>query len=130
MDFELTIPKIFNNPSSREYINDCCIGGDEILNQLQNDIASEMNIDKNSIEIYQEDWGWALEFMKDKVTYLLAVSNASESESDESFFTAYTEATRKEKKIFFNKMVDADVELIKFSEIVSRLMKKNGFKVN
>ncbi len=130
MNFELTISKVFDNSSSREYINDCCIGGDEILNQIKNDIASEMNIDKNSIGIYQEDWGWALEFLKDKVTYLLAVSNASESEADESFFTAYTEATRKEKKMFFNKTINADVELIKFSEIVSRLLKKNGSEVN
>ena len=130
MHFELTILKVFDNSSSKEYINDCCIGGDEILDQLKDDIASEMNIDKNSIEIYQEDWGWALEFLKDKVTYLLAVSNANESEADKSFFTAYTEATRKEKKIFFNKTVDADVESIEFSEIVSRLMKKNGFEIN
>ena len=130
MDFELTIPKVFENSSSREYINDCCIGGDEILNQIKDDIASEMNIDKNLIEIYQEDWGWALEFLKDKVTYLLAVSNTNESKAGKSFFTAYTEANRKEKKIFFNKTVDADVELNRFSEIVSRLMKKNRFEVN
>jgi hypothetical protein len=129
MDFELTIPKVFDN-SSREYINDCCIGGHEILDQIKDDIALEMNIDKNSIEIYQEDWGWALEFLKDKVTYLLAVGNTNESKDGKSFFTAYTEATRKEKKILFNKTVKAEVELIKFSESVSRLMKKNGFEVN
>jgi hypothetical protein len=130
MDFELTIPKVFEDFPSKKYINDCCIGGDEILNPLKDDIALEMNIDKSSIEIYQEDWGWALEFSKDKVTYFFAVSNASELEAVESLFTAYTQARRKEKKMFFNKTVDADVELKNFSEIVSRLSKKNGFEVN
>jgi hypothetical protein len=129
MNFELTVSKVFD-ASSREYINDCCVGGDEILSEIKDDIALEINIDKNSLEIYQEDWGWALEFLKDKVTYLLAVSNTSESKAGKSFFTAYTEANRKEKKLFFSKTIEAENELSDFSELVLRLAKKNGFEVN
>jgi len=101
MDFELKILKVFENYPSKEYINDCCIGGDEILNQLKFEIALEMNIDENLVVIYQEDWGWALELSKDKITYLLAVTNSTELEINESLFTAYSQATRKEKKLFF-----------------------------
>lgn len=130
MYFELTTSKVFKNYSSKEYINDCCIGCDEILNQLKVEIASEMSIDKNSIEIYQEDWGWALEFLKNEITYLLAISNASELEDSESLFTIYTEAIRKEKKMFFNKKVTANIELNKFFKLVLNIAKRNGFKVN
>jgi hypothetical protein len=129
-DFEFTTAKVFQNSPSKKYINDCCVGGDEILNQIKNDIALEMNVDEDSIEIYQEDWGWALEFLKDNIAYLLAVNNASEFESSEALFTAFTQATRKEKGIFFNKNTAAEIELKNFSAVVQSAAKKNGFKVN
>jgi hypothetical protein len=128
MDFEWIVPRIFKDVREKKYINPCCIGGDEILNELKPEVAARMKTDENSITIYQEDWGWALEFSKDKVDYLLAVSNASEAESDETIFSAYAEATRKEKGFFFDKKIEAKDELENFSRIISNSAEKNGFK--
>ncbi len=127
MDFEWTVPNKFQDVAARNYINDCCIGGDEILKLFKSDLASEMKIDAEKIDIYQEDWGWALEFTKNEVSYFLAVSNCGEEENDKTIFNAYTEATKKEKVYFFSKTVDAKVELDDFSKLVAISAEKNGF---
>lgn len=119
MDFGWTVQKKFQDAGKRNYINECCIGGDEILELFKFDLASEMKIDAEKIDIYQEDWGWALEFTKNEVSYFLAVSNCGEEENDKTLFNAYTEATKKEKIIFFSKTVDAEVELDEFSKFVA-----------
>ena len=103
MDFEWIVPRMFKDVREKKYINPCCVGCDEILNELKPHIAAQMKTDENSITIYQEDWGWALEFSKDEVDYLLAVNNSSEAEIVETHFSAYTEATRKEKGFVFDK---------------------------
>lgn len=128
MDFEWTVPKIFADISEREYINPCCIGGDEVLNQLKPEIASQMNIDKSRIEIYQEDWGWALEFSKNDVFYFLGVNNNYES-GDQTDFAVNIEATRKVKKFLFTKSVEATEELNEFATIVSKIARKNNFEI-
>ena len=128
MDFEWLVPRMFKNIRERKYINLCCVGCDVILNELKPEIAEQMNLDENPITIYQEDWGWALEFSKNGIDYLLAVSNSSEAESDETLFSAYTEATRKEKGLFLDKRVDTQDELESFSRIVSKSAEKIGFK--
>ena len=114
--------------SEKKYINPCCVGGDEILNQLKLEIAAQMKTDENSITVYQEDWGWAMEFSNEGVNYLLAVNNSSETESDETHFSAYTQATRREKGLFIDKWIDAEDELANFSQIVSKLAENNGFR--
>lgn len=126
MDFEWLVPKLFNDISEKTYINQCCVGGDEILELIKSDIASTMKIDAGEICIYQEDWGWALEFTKNEIVYLLAVSNCCETKNDRTLFSAYTEAARKEKS-FFGKIVDAGVELDEFSKCVEMSVDKNGF---
>ena len=128
MDYEWKIPQFFDDLPEKKYINDCCVGGDEILNQLKLDVASAMSVDENQIEIYQEDWGWALEFAEDDVIYLLAASNSNESENNNSIFSAYTQAERLQKGLIFNKKTDAIEELEIFSEIVSNAARKNGFE--
>ena len=119
---------MFKDVREKNYINPCCVGCDEILDQLKPEIAAQMNLNENSITIYQEDWGWALEFSKENVDYLLAVNNSSETETEVTHFSAYTEATRKEKGFFFAKNVEAKDELANFSQIISKAAEKNGFK--
>jgi hypothetical protein len=128
MDYEWKTSKIFDHLPEKNYINNCCIGGDEILHQLKQDIASAMSFDENQIEIYQEDWGWALEFSKDDVVYLLATTNTNESENNKTVFSAYTQAERLQKGLIFNRKTDATDELKIFSEIVTNAAKKNGFE--
>lgn len=129
MNFEWIVPGFFKDLAEEEYINPCCIGGDKVLNLIKSEIARLMNIGENSIEIYQEDWGWALEFQKGKVLYLLAINNASESENSEMLFLGYSEATRKEKGFFFDKTVDASDELKYFSEIIAKIARKKRFEI-
>lgn len=129
MDFQWTIRKIFADIPEREYINDCCFGGDEVLNQIKPEIASGMKIDESKITIYQEDWGWALEFSKDDIYYFLGLNNVGETEG-KTDFTVLFEATKKVKKFLFTKSVDATGELNEFIEIITNIAKKNGFEVN
>jgi predicted small secreted protein len=128
MNFEWTVPKTFADIPEREYINDCCIGGDEILNQLKPDIASQMNVDKSKIEIYQEDWGWALEFSKDEVFYSLGLNNNYEG-GEKTDFAVVIEANRKVKKFLFTKSVEATNELNEFAEVISNIARINNFEV-
>lgn len=129
MDFEWTVLKTFTDIPEREYINDCCFGCDEILNQIKPEIASAMKIDAEKITIYQEDWGWALEFSKDDIFYFLGLNNVGESEN-KTDFTVLFEATKKVKKFLFTKSVEATSELNEFIEIITNIAKKNGFEVN
>lgn len=128
MEFEWTISKLYADLPEKEYINPCCIGCDEILAEIKNDIANEMQINESQIVIYQEDWGWALELTKDNIDYFLGLSNYNISEIGETSFGVQIQATKREKGLFFNKTVDAEVELDNFAEIVSRIAKSKGFE--
>lgn len=129
MEFEWTVPKIFADIPDVKYINDCCIGCDDVLNQIKSEIASQMKIDENQLAVYQEDWGWALEFAKDEVFYFLGLNNVSQTEN-RTDFTVNIEANRKIKKFLFTKKVEAANELTEFAEIVSNAAKRNGFQVS
>lgn len=129
MGFEWTVPQVFIDIPEREYINDCCTGGDDVLAQFKDAITSQMNFDKNKITIYQEDWGWVLEFAKDEVFYFLGISNAGEVEN-KTLFTVQIEVNKKVKKFLFTKKIEAANELKEFAEMVSRIAKSNGFEVN
>ncbi len=128
MEFEWTISKLFADLPEKEYINPCCISCDEILNEIKNDIADEMQINENQIVIYQEDWGWALEFTIDDVAYLLAVSNSEEITAGKTAFNGYTRATRNKKGFFFDKPVEAEIESDNFSDVVKKIAKRKGFE--
>ena len=128
MDFEWTVTKIFADIPERGYINPCCIGGDEVLNLLKPEISLQMKVDESQIEIYQEDWGWALEFSKDDVFYSLGLNNVSEAD-DKSEFTVVIEANRTVKKFLFTKSVEATDELNEFARVVSNIARKNNFEV-
>ncbi len=130
MSFESTVARIFTQEPNEEHINPCCVGGEEILTELKSEIAAQMNIDENSVEIYQEDWGWALEFVKDDVIYLLGVSNETEREDKESLIVFNPQAFRKVKKFFFSKTIDAAEESQIFSKGVLQTLVKNGYKIN
>lgn len=129
MELEWIVPKIFSDIPERQYINECCIGCDDALNQLKSEIAKQMKIDENQLAVYQEDWGWALEFSKDEVFYFLGISNSEEIEN-KTLFTVQIEANRIIKKFLFTKKVEAANELTEFAEIVSHTAKINGFEVS
>ena len=101
MDFEWIVPRMFKDVRGKNYINPSCVGGDEILNELKPEIAAHMKTDENPITIYQEDWGWALEFSMDKVDYLLAVNNSSEAETERNAFFRLHRSDAQRKRFVF-----------------------------
>lgn len=127
MDFEIQVRQAFTANPEKKYINDCCVGGDEILNKLKDEIASSMKMEVRNMTFYQEDWGWALEFSKNDFFYFLGISNLLEAHEDQTYFSVGTNAKRQVKKLIFNQLVEDDSESKKFSEIVKRSAEKAGF---
>lgn len=130
MTFEWIVHRSFEDSPEKEYINSCCIGCDEILSALKPEIAARMALDEKSIEIYQEDWGWALEFAKENIIYLLALSNANEPQEDNTLFIADVDAFKLIKKLFFKKRLNDPNEEERFSKIVSTIAKERGFTIS
>lgn len=128
MDFQWLAPKDFFSLPEKKYINNCCVGGDKILEFFKFDLAAEMKINASEIAIYQEDWGWALEFSKNSVNYLLAISNCEEKVDNRMLFSSYTQVTKKEGNWFSDKSIVFDSELQNFSKIVEKLAAQNGLQ--
>lgn len=130
MDFELSIEKNFANLPEQNYINDCCVGGDEILNQFKPNISAEMSVQNDSIDINQEDSGWKLRFVKDEVEYLFGISNYNLLETGKTTFSVSVQATKKVKSFFASKTIEAETETNSFYKIVVNIAEKKGFEVN
>ena len=52
--YELTFTKIVPITDRDQYINECCFGGDVVVNQLLPDLRTRYE----DIQSNQEDWGW------------------------------------------------------------------------
>ena len=64
MPYSVTFTKPLAGSSSEPYINDCCIGGDIVLDQL---LPSLRQAYGPALEATQEDWGWFVWFEHDGV---------------------------------------------------------------
>jgi hypothetical protein len=54
MPYALTFQLEAHVPDSDKYINDCCIGGDLVLDQLEPILRTQYE----EVQANQEDWGW------------------------------------------------------------------------
>ena len=54
MPYEISFSKKLSLPTDEHYINDCCVGGDFILEQLLPQVKNAYA----NIASAQEDWGW------------------------------------------------------------------------
>lgn len=54
MPYELTFTKLVSVADPDQYFNECCIGGDVVMNQLLPILRTRYE----DIESNQEDWGW------------------------------------------------------------------------
>ena len=52
-----------------QYINDCCIGGDIVVNQLLPSVEARYS----DIQTHQEDWGWFIWFRSGSVQLAIDV---------------------------------------------------------
>jgi len=58
MPYELSFTKRLQIPDRERYINECCVGGDLVVNQLLAPVEARYE----DIQTEQEDWGWFIWF--------------------------------------------------------------------
>lgn len=58
MPYEVTFTKRVDTPDRKHYINDCCVGGDVVLQVLLPTLRQHYG----EIQAAQEDWGWFVWF--------------------------------------------------------------------
>lgn len=63
MPYELSFTRRVHVTAPDEYINECCIGGDFVVDQLLPAVRDRYE----AIQSNQEDWGWFIWFRKGKV---------------------------------------------------------------
>jgi len=67
--YELTFTKRVPLLDRDRYINDCCVGGDVVVNQLLPAVQARYD----HIRTHQEDWGWFIWFRKEAVSLAIDV---------------------------------------------------------
>ena len=58
MPYELSFTKRLQIPDREHYINECCVGGDLVVNRLLAPVEARYE----DIQTEQEDWGWFIWF--------------------------------------------------------------------
>ena len=69
MPYEISFTKRVPILDREQYINDCCIGGDVVVDQLLVSVQSRYA----DVQMNQEDWGWFIWFRKGKVRLAIDV---------------------------------------------------------
>lgn len=110
MQVELSTGRSFKDEPDSDYINHCCIGGDEILGLLAPALA-EFSGDARP-EIYQEDYGWVAELKRGDLSFVVVVST-NDPETGE--FVLSVDAFQPKKGWIFTKRIpvpEAEPELL------------------
>jgi hypothetical protein len=89
MPYEVTFTKQVPMVDREQYINDCCIGGDVVVNQLLPAVRSRYE----EIQTEQEDWGWFIWFSKGNVA--LAIDVFTDDPDKGEFRVHLTSRTRR-----------------------------------
>ena len=116
------------NPSIG-YINSCCEFCDLILEKINVGIGEKMHINSDEIITGQEDWGWFLEFQKDKFFYILSLSYLERDKENAHNFGAAIEVNEKKRGFFFNREIESETETGKFAEMVESIAKEQNIQV-
>jgi hypothetical protein len=69
MPYAVSFTKRVPIPSRERYINDCCVGGDQVVDQLLPLVRARYS----DIQTNQEDWGWFIWFRKGNVRLAIDV---------------------------------------------------------
>jgi hypothetical protein len=98
MPYEISFTKQLSISDRDQYINECCIGGDVVVNQLLPQIRERYT----EIQTNQEDWGWFIWFRQGKAA--LAIDVFTE-DPQQGFFRIHL--TSRLKRLFVvNSVVD------------------------
>jgi hypothetical protein len=69
MPYEISFVKRVPIGDREQYINECCIGGDVVVNQLLPSVQARYA----DVQTEQEDWGWFIWFRKDNLRLAIDV---------------------------------------------------------
>src|SRR5262245_5177989 len=99
MPYELTFSKRVPLRSRDEYINDCCIGGDAVVDYLMPVVSAAYD----HIQSHQEDWGWFIWFRKGDVRLAIDVFT---DDPDTGLFRIHL--TSRKRRLVRSVVVDTD----------------------
>jgi hypothetical protein len=69
MPYEISFTKPVTVADDGQYIDDCCVGGDVVLDQLQPALREQYG----DLQINQEDWGWVGWFEQSGIRFAVDV---------------------------------------------------------
>jgi hypothetical protein len=113
MPYAIRFSKLVAITDRAQYINDCCIGGDVVLEQLRPSLADRYG----KLQSNQEDWGWFAWFEHSGVK--LAVDIFTDDETTGRF---QIHLTSRKPRLMFSAKIEDTPELDSLRElVVSRL---------
>ena len=89
MPYEISFSRRVPIADREKYINECCIGGDAVVDRLLPVVRSRYT----HIQTNQEDWGWFIWFQKGKVR--LAIDIVTDDPEEGAFRIHLTSRTRR-----------------------------------
>ncbi|HEV6965938.1 hypothetical protein [Roseateles sp.] len=111
MPYMLTFTRSVEITDTDEYINDCCIGGDVILDRLLPALRGRYGTDLRS---NQEDWGWFVWFKDGSVKLAVDVSTDDHGSAFQLLLTS-----RRPRFILGDEVVDC-AQLESLRELIVR----------
>jgi hypothetical protein len=117
MPYEISLTKRVAVMDRDQYFNECCIGGDAVVDHLLPSVRSRYD----DVQTNQEDWGWFIWFRKDQIR--LAIDVFTE-DSEQGLFRIHL-TSRIKRLIFFDTVVDT-VELEELRTMVETELKAWG----
>ena len=89
MPYEVSFTKRVTVVDREQYINECCIGGDVVLNHL----LPAVRVRYTDVQMNQEDWGWFIWFRKGGVR--LAIDIFTDDPDEGAFRVHLTSRTKR-----------------------------------
>jgi hypothetical protein len=123
MPYEVSFKKPVPLLDREEYINECCVGGDAVVNRLLPSIQAR----HTDIQTNQEDWGWFIWFRMGNVR--LAIDVFTDDSQEGQFRIHLTSRTR---RLFLFERVTDTAELEDLRSLVEselRAWDGRGIKV-
>jgi hypothetical protein len=113
MPYELSFTKRLTISNREQYINECCAGGDFVLNALLPSVRERYT----DLQSGQEDWGWFAWFRKGEIR--LAIDIFTDDPDDGVFRVHLTSRIR--RLLWSDKVIDTP-ELEELRDLVSSLL--------
>lgn len=114
MPYTLTFSKQVEIADTDLYINDCCIGGDVVLDRLLPALREKYG---NDLQSNQEDWGWFVWFDDGPVKLAVDIS----ADDDRSMFQM--QLTSRRPRFILSDKVEDGAELEALRELIVRRLK-------